>query len=238
MSLALGDRNSKISGSEGKPPRPSIKQKKIFPIFNYLSYHYHHYHYITIVISCISNTLLFWRSLVSLSSASMFKNTSEVHPSHLEMLLPRDKSKQWRSTSRIITMAIVTAIILSYNYDESCAVLHINYMSFMNCFYLNFKVSQVVQVIVANSILFALHIYEKFIRNGLPDMSRYNIKGVFIVILSICRLQFWRNYYFEPAFIERQEIRAAYLQCLSFSPSVSIFSPRPPSQTNKENFDR
>lgn len=82
-------------------------------------------------------------------------------------------------------MAIVTATILSYNYDESCAVLHINYMSFMNCFYLNFKVSQVVQVIVANSILFALHIYEKFIRNGLPDMSRYNIKGVFIVILSI-----------------------------------------------------
>jgi hypothetical protein len=56
-------------------------------------------------------------------------------------------------------MAIVTAVILAYNYDESCTVLHINYISFPSCFYLNFRFYMVLQVLLANSILFALHIY-------------------------------------------------------------------------------
>lgn len=43
LSLALGDRNSKISGSEGKPPRPLIKQKKEYLIHIELILYMHSY---------------------------------------------------------------------------------------------------------------------------------------------------------------------------------------------------
>lgn len=79
---------------------------------------------------------------------------------------------------RVGTCALITTIILLYNYQSSCVPFQIG---FQDCFYLSFSPLQVMHVLVANSLLFGLHIYEKFIKNKV-DLSSYTLKSVLLVL--------------------------------------------------------
>jgi hypothetical protein len=80
---------------------------------------------------------------------------------------------------RIIICAIVTILILCYNYQQVCAPQEI---TIQNCYYLSINPLHILHVLVANSLLFAVHIKEKIFEK----MERYrgrdiNVKVVLVV---------------------------------------------------------
>ena len=81
---------------------------------------------------------------------------------------------------RISACAIMSVILLLYNHHEICEPLG---TSFFSCYFVTFDEVQVFHVLVANTILFAWHINEKFLR-GNPDYSRYGIKSVLVVVID------------------------------------------------------
>lgn len=70
-------------------------------------------------------------------------------------------------------------------------------MGIGDCFYLSFDLKQVFHVIVANSLLFSTHIYEKYINNTL-NLSRFTLKSIIFVVVCRNRLLFLRKCCFEP----------------------------------------
>ena len=91
----------------------------------------------------------------------------------------------------------MTSILLFFNYTNECSPQ----TSFSSCFFLDINMMHIVHVLIANSILFGMHIYEKFIK-GDVDFKKYTIKSILIVDFSISRLPFLKNYSLELPFIE------------------------------------
>lgn len=67
-------------------------------------------------------------------------------------------SKRIKFTSRIVACGLFTGVLMSYNYTHSCLPQHIG---FVDCFYLRVEPYQIAHVLALNTLLFAVHIYEK-----------------------------------------------------------------------------
>lgn len=90
---------------------------------------------------------------------------------------------------RIVTCAVVSMLILCANEQQFCTPRGI---TFTECFYLRVSYIQILHVIVANSLLFAVHLYEKERANGMLSRE-INIKNIFIVKLASFRPLYSRN---------------------------------------------
>ena len=77
-------------------------------------------------------------------------------------------------------------------------------------------------VVVANSILFAVHIYEKFIKNDV-DFNKYTIKSIFIVIIYVTKAPLLEELLFRAAFYRvGKQLIPTYIIALLFSISIKI----------------
>ena len=83
---------------------------------------------------------------------------------------------------------------------------------------------QIIHVLIANSILFAAHIYEKFIKND-ADLSRYSIKSVFIVSIYVTKAPLLEELLFRAAFYKiGKQLIPNYVIALFFSISTIVNS--------------